>query len=98
MSTRFSSSSSGTKRPLSAAGSHRTYLYLSEKQIQHFLSTHAQSGCTEGTISQYRSALSSFYEFLPENKRIFHDTLPRWYDSMVEQGYSPRTASAACPP
>lgn len=94
MSTRFSSSSSGTKRPLSAAGSHRTYLYLSEKQIQHFLSTHAQSGCTEGTISQYRSALSSFYEFLPENKRIFHDTLPRWYDSMVEQGYSPRTASA----
>lgn len=75
-----------------AAGSSRKVSFrLTEKQIRQFLAAHAGSGCGKNTIQQYQYALSSFYDFLPEDKRISRDTLSRWTDALTEQGYSPRT-------
>lgn len=71
----------------------RVSFCLPEKQIQNFLTAHGESGCTPETIRQYRSALYSFYEILPEDKRVFRDTLSQWHGALLEQGYSARTAA-----
>lgn len=74
-----------------AGGGRKASFCLAEKQIQRFLDAHANSGCTEDTIRQYRYAIFQFYEFLPEEKRVFHDTLSQWNNLLLEQGYSPAT-------
>ncbi len=65
---------------------------LTVKEIQRFLSDHEGGGYTADTVRLYRSALYAFYDYLPEDKRVCRDVLPRWYQSILEQGYSPRTA------
>lgn len=74
-----------------ADSSRKSSFRLTEKQIRQFLAAQAGSGCGKNTVQQYRYALSSFYDFLPEDKRVFCDTLSRWTDVLTEQGYSSRT-------
>ena len=77
-----------------AGNRRKAFFRLTEKQIQRFLSVHARSGCTKDTILQYRTAVFVFYDFLPEDKRVYQDTLSRWIDALIEQGYSSRTVCA----
>ncbi len=79
-----------TTRPGNARG---PSFRLTAKEIQRFLDDHEGDGYTADTIRQYRRALTSFYDFLPEDKRVRQDMIPRWYQSLLEQGYSARTAS-----
>lgn len=86
---------SAEKAGRQAGGTDRkTPFRLSKKQIQRFLAAHAESGCTENTIRQYRAALLSFHDFLPESGAVSLDSLARWQEALLEQGYSSRTVSA----
>lgn len=71
----------------------RLAFHLTAKQIQRFLDAHAVTGCAEDTIRQYRAAIQCFYDFLPDGKAVFPDSLAQWQESLLAQGYSARTIS-----
>ena len=54
----------------------------------HILSNH---GYKESTVKAYKRNLVKFYNMLPDEKKIYPDTLARWQDRLMKEGYMPRT-------
>ncbi len=67
---------------------------LTHSDIEHFLIHIKSTGRSDETISKYRVDLNRFYEFLDSEKLIFTNTLSQWKQSMIEDGYAPRTINS----
>ena len=65
------------------------------EQIEAFLRSLERRGRAPGTIQAYRRSLTRFYQALPPDKRVGRDTLSRWRDDLLAQGYTARTVNAA---
>ena len=65
------------------------------EQIEAFLRSLERRGRAAGTIQAYRRSLTRFYQALPPDKRVCRDTLSRWRDDLLAQGYTARTVNAA---
>ena len=65
------------------------------EQIEAFLRSLERRGRAAGTIQAYRRSLTRFYQALPPDKRVGRDTLSRWRDDLLAQGYTARTVNAA---
>ena len=65
------------------------------EQIDAFLRSLERRGRAAGTIQAYRRSLTRFYQALPPDKRVGRDTLSRWRDDLLAQGYTARTVNAA---
>ena len=63
-------------------------------QALDYLSSLEDRGCVGGTVDAYQRSLKKFFEFLPEEKEISADTVSRWRDSLMEEGYTARTINA----
>ncbi len=68
---------------------------LKKTQIRQFLKQLQENGRAEETIRKYRSDISRFYDFLGEEKWVFPDSLPRWRESMIAEGYAARSINAS---
>ena len=65
------------------------------EQIDAFLRSLERRGRAAGTIQAYRRSLTRFYQALPPEKRVGRDTLSRWRDDLLAQGYTAQTVNAA---
>lgn len=87
------------KRTHSLSGRYRTAgvsagMQMTPETICAYISEMERKGRVQGTIEEYKRNLRLLYDFLPDHKRIKKDTLQRWRDSLLEQGYTARTANA----
>lgn len=60
-------------------------------QAEEYLSSLAGRGYAESTIATYRHNLRHFFASLPPDGRLQHDTVRRWRDGLLAEGYKPRT-------
>ncbi len=67
---------------------------LTYSDMEHFLIHMKSTGRSDETISKYRGDLNRFYEFLDREKLIYTNTLSQWKQSMIEDGYAPRTINS----
>ncbi len=67
---------------------------LTPEGIEEFLDHLDEKGCAWGSLEHYRSRLNMLLDFLPEDKRLGRDTLPKWRKSLIEQGYSVHTVNS----
>lgn len=63
------------------------------EQIDAYLDSLRQKGCSAETVRTYRRSLLAFYQALPEDKRLAADTLAQWSAALLKQGYKPRTVN-----
>lgn len=61
--------------------------------IQAFLEEMREKGLLAGTIKTYRAKLESLYHDLPQPKQIKPDTLIKWKERLLAEGYAPRTVN-----
>lgn len=64
---------------------------LSREAIEGFINHMLNSGFKQGTVRQYQYCLNRFYEDLPEDKTVYADSIDRWRDKMLAEGFAPRT-------
>lgn len=64
---------------------------LSLEQIDAYLRRMTEQGRSVETIATYRRNLLVFLSWLPKDRRIDRETLPRWRNELLECGYQPRT-------
>lgn len=64
---------------------------ITPKKIDDYLETLRRKGCRPDTVQTYRRNLQAFYRSLPESKQVGTDTLARWCETLLEEGYKPRT-------
>lgn len=67
---------------------------MTEITIEEFLDHLDKKGSPMDSLDTYRRKLTALYDFLGEKKRLSWDTLPRWRESLLRQGYAEPTANA----
>ena len=68
-------------------------LVLTPELIDNFVSHLKEQKYIKGTVERYERDLKQFYANLPEDKRIYRDTLANYREKMLADGYAPRTAN-----
>ena len=68
-------------------------LVLTPELIDNFVSHLKEQKYIKGTVDRYERDLKQFYADLPEDKRIYRDTLANYREKMLADGYAPRTAN-----
>ena len=66
---------------------------VTRERIHAYLDDLAVRGRSDDTIRGYAAKLESLLAYLPEDKSITRKTLPMWRESLLEQGFSPRTVN-----
>ena len=66
---------------------------ITREQIRAYLESLSARGRRQDTIKVYAPKLESFFDALPEGKRVTRDTLAGWRSTLLESGYSPGTAN-----
>ncbi len=56
---------------------------VTEEDLQRFCSAYEELNRSEGTIQFYQRKLRRFYQDLPEDKMIRHDTLKKWQEILI---------------
>lgn len=82
------------ERPLRQHRAEEKGVYISRDDIQYFLAAYESLDRSEGTIQHYRRKLERFYQDLPEDKTIRHDTLEKWREKLLQNGYTPSAVNA----
>ena len=67
---------------------------VSQEDIQKFLAAYEGLDRAEGTIQFYQRRLRRFYQDLPEDKTIRHDTMKNWQEKLLQDGYAPGSVNA----
>ena len=67
---------------------------VTEEDLQRFCSAYEELNRSEGTIQFYQRKLRRFYQDLPEDKMIRHDTLKKWQESLLQHGYTSGSVNA----
>lgn len=62
--------------------------------IEEFIDYLDEKGSPMDSLDTYRRKLTALYDFLGEDRRLSRDTLPKWRESLLEQGYAESTANA----
>ena len=68
-------------------------LVLTPELIDNFVAHLKERKYIKGTVDRYERDLKQFYTDLPEDKRIYRDTLANYREKMLADGYAPRTAN-----
>ena len=66
---------------------------ISMAQVNGFLESMALRGCSPETVKSYRRNLTLFFRDLPPGKTVEAGTLAGWRDSLLREGYMPRTVN-----
>ena len=66
---------------------------ITPELIHAFLEEMQEKGLQAGTIKTYRAKLESLYHDLPQPKQIKPDTLIKWKERLLAEGYAPRTVN-----
>jgi len=67
---------------------------VTKEDVQNFLTAYESLDRSEGTIQYYRRKLRRFYQDLPEDKTVRHDTLKNWQAALLQGGYTPGAVNA----
>ena len=67
---------------------------VSQEDIQKFLAAYEGLNRAEGTVQFYQRKLKRFYQDLPEDKMIRHDTMKNWQEKLLQDGYAPGSVNA----
>ncbi len=67
---------------------------MRQDDIQRFLTAYKDLDRAEDTVQFYRRKLQRFYRDLPEDKTIRHDTLRKWQQKLLDEGYTPGSVNA----
>ncbi len=62
--------------------------------MEAFLEHLRERGCSGNTLDKYRRALAQLRAFLPQDGQLEADTLLRWREALLADGYAPRTVNA----
>lgn len=73
----------------------RQAVVVTMDQIEAFLRSLELRERTAGTIQSYGRSLLQFYQALPADKRLDRESLARWRDNLLAEGYTVRTVNAA---
>lgn len=72
---------------------------FSLETLERFLLYLKRKDRSDATIRKYAADLKAFYNFLPENKLLERDSLPKWRDHLISRELAARTVNtriAAC--
>ncbi|MCI9155556.1 MAG: hypothetical protein HFF44_01295 [Lawsonibacter sp.] len=67
---------------------------VTQDDIQRFLTAYEGLDRAEGTVQFYRRKLLRFYRDLPEDKIIRQDSLKKWQEKLLKDGYTPGSVNA----
>lgn len=68
-------------------------LTLTENMIEGFIEYLREQKYISGTIDRYERDVRQFYNVLSENKCVHRDTLARYRQQLLKDGYAPRTVN-----
>ena len=60
---------------------------ITREQIRAYLESLSARGRRQDTIKVYAPKLESFFDALPEGKRVTRDTLAGWRSTLLESGH-----------
>lgn len=80
-------------RPRGRTGDDTDGLAITPELLDSVLDRMKTNGRTPETLKTYRSRLYQLYDWLPEGKRIYRDTLENWRTALLNDGYAPRTVN-----
>lgn len=81
------------KKGTQTAASWQSELVLTLEFINSFIVHLKEKNYIQGTINRYEKDLRQFYAYLPENKCVHRDTLAKYREKLLADGYAPRTAN-----
>lgn len=67
---------------------------MTREQIEDYVAHRQGEDRTSESIQKYARDLDALYRFLPEEKRIYPETLSQWRGSLLGEGYAPRTVNS----
>lgn len=67
---------------------------MTRESLEDFLDHLDEKGSSLDSLDTYRRKLNALYDFLGEDRRLGRNTLPRWRESLLEQGYAEFTVNA----
>lgn len=67
---------------------------VTREQIEDYVAHRQGEDRTSESIQKYARDLDALYHFLPEEKRIYPETLSQWRGSLLGEGYAPRTVNS----
>ena len=67
---------------------------MTQEQIEGYVAHRQDEDRTSESIQKYARDLDALYRFLPEEKRIYPETLSQWRGSLLGEGYAPRTVNS----
>ena len=67
---------------------------MTREQIEDYVAHRQDEDRTSESIQKYARDLDALYRFLPEEKRIYPETLSQWRGSLLGEGYAPRTVNS----
>ena len=67
---------------------------MTREQIEDYVAHRQGEDRTSESIQKYARDLDALYHFLPEEKRIYPETLSQWSGSLLGEGYAPRTVNS----
>ena len=68
--------------------------HVERKSIKQFLEGCRQRGTSELTVARYGKQLEALYDYLPKDKSIRYETLAKWRESLIENGYASGTVNS----
>lgn len=75
------------------AGRRHTGVAMTREQIEDYIAHQREENRTPESVRKYARDLRALYSFLPEEKRIRPETLIQWRETLLGQGYAPRTVN-----
>ena len=81
------------KTKIGTAASWQPELVLTPELIDSFIAHLKEKNYIQGTVNHYEQDLRQFYVDLPEDKCVHRDTLSRYREKLLADGYAPRTVN-----
>lgn len=81
------------KMKIETAASWQPELVLTPELIDSFIAHLKEKNYIQGTVNRYEQDLRQFYADLPEDKCVHRDTLSRYREKLLANGYAPRTVN-----
>lgn len=78
---------------IETAASWQPELVLTPELIDSFIAHLKEKNYIQGTVNRYEQDLRQFYADLPEDKCVHRDTLSRYREKLLANGYAPRTVN-----
>ena len=75
------------------AGRRHTGVPITREQIENYIAHQREESRMPESVQKYARNLWALYSFLPEEKRIRPETLTQWRETLLGQGYAPRTVN-----